>query len=111
MILVEISQSVVRSRLSRRLRKLQHRELGLRILAPDREILGRHREPAEPVHIAARFDHASGLLPSDLSNDLGPCRLLRTKLGASPPRSNDLRNAFRSNLVGHSTLSPRRPEF
>jgi hypothetical protein len=48
---------------------LDERERRVRVLLPDREIFRRDGEPAEPEHIAARFGHASGLLPCDFIGD------------------------------------------
>jgi hypothetical protein len=50
------------------------RELGVRKLPPDREILRRNREPSKPEHVPARFGHLSGSLPTELG-DHGSLRL------------------------------------
>ena len=47
-------------------RQSDQRELRLRVLPPDREIFGRHRQPAKPEHVPAGLGYPADLLPCDL---------------------------------------------
>jgi len=46
--------------------RLDQGEYRVRELLPDRKILRRHREPAEPEHVPAGFGDVPDLLPADL---------------------------------------------
>ena len=50
--------------------QFDQREGGFRILLPDREVGSRHRQPAEPEHVAAGLGDASRALPGDLGDVL-----------------------------------------
>ena len=66
MVRAELEGSQVEFVLGLCVRHPYQREHRIRMLRPDRQILGRDREPAEPKHITARLAHTSYLSPPDL---------------------------------------------